>query len=74
MDKNGLKIHGMKFQGERGFIGKLVLIVIALAALKYFFDWSIIDALESERGQAAVDYLKNIFLTIWSYLFNLKNS
>lgn len=52
---------------EGGFIGKLLLIIIALALLKYFFDWSIFDAIESERGRATFAYVKDIVATIWSY-------
>lgn len=53
---------------DRGFIGYIVLIIIALAALKYFFDWSIFDAAASEEGRATIDYVKNVLSFIWKYL------
>lgn len=53
---------------NKGFIGILVLIIIALALAKYFFDWSIFDALSSEKGKDTVLYVKNILNVVWSYL------
>ncbi|OHA89841.1 MAG: hypothetical protein A2832_00945 [Candidatus Zambryskibacteria bacterium RIFCSPHIGHO2_01_FULL_44_22b] len=55
---------------NRGFIGKLILIIIGLALLKYFFDWSIFDAIESERGKEVVAYIKNIITYIWNEIFS----
>ena len=46
---------------DRGFIRTILVIVIALAILYYFFDWSILDAKSSPRGEATVDYLANVF-------------
>ncbi|MBI2086578.1 MAG: hypothetical protein HYT69_00140 [Candidatus Zambryskibacteria bacterium] len=60
---------------NRGFIGTIFLIIIGLAALKYFLNWSIFDALDSEQGRATLEYLKKLFnylkeltLSLWSYL------
>ena len=53
---------------QKGFIGILVLIIIALAALKYFFNWSIFDAAASEEGRGTISYIRDILNTIWSYL------
>lgn len=53
---------------NKGFIGWLVLIIIALALLNYFFNWSIFEALSSERGMDTLNYIKEIFATAWSYL------
>lgn len=53
---------------NRGFIGNLILIIIALTALKYFFDWSIFDAIESERGRTTITYIRNVLALVWSYL------
>ena len=53
---------------NKGFIGKLLLIIIGLALLKYFFDWSIFDAIESERGKETVGYIRKVLDFIWSYL------
>jgi hypothetical protein len=56
----------LKFQG--GFIGYIILIVAALALLKYFFDWSIFDALTSEQGKDTISYIRGLLDLIWSYL------
>lgn len=46
----------------------IFLIIIALALLKYFFDWSIFDAASSEEGKGTILYVRDILNTIWSYL------
>lgn len=60
---------------DRGFVGIIVLIIIALVALKYFFDFSIFEFLGSEEGQSALDYtkdilawLKSVVLAAWAYI------
>jgi len=56
---------------NRGFIKTILIIVIALAFLKYFFDWSIFDLAESERGRATLAYIKDVIASIWSYFRSL---
>jgi len=51
-----------------GFINTLVIIILALAAAKYFFGWSIFDAAETSEGQGTVVYIRRILDTIWYYL------
>ncbi len=46
----------------------LVLIVAALALLKYFFNWSIFDAAASEQGRSTVSYIRDVLNTVWSYI------
>ena len=58
----------MKKQEDRGFIEIVVLIIIALAALKYLLDWDIFDAAASEEGQGTISYLRKIFDTVWTYI------
>lgn len=53
---------------QRGFVLKIVVIIIALALLYYFFDWSIFEFLESEKGKKTVEYIKEIISVIWSYI------
>jgi len=53
---------------EGGFIGWLILIIIALALLKYFFDWSIFDAAASEEGQGTIYYIRDILDLTWYYI------
>lgn len=57
-----------KFNKERGFISLIVVIILALAALKYFFNWSIIDALSSEEGEGTVSYIGDVLNTVWKYI------
>lgn len=58
----------MNKKGSRGFIGWLMLIIIALALLKYFFNWSIFDAAASEEGRSTIAYIRDILNLVWSYL------
>ncbi len=60
---------------EKGFIGIIVIVILALAALKYFFDWSIFEFLGSPEGKSVLDYVKQILfwlkdaaLALWSYI------
>lgn len=53
---------------DEGLVKMVIVLVIALALLKYFFNWSIFDALESERGRDTVFYIRNVLNTLWSYL------
>lgn len=53
---------------DKGFIGGLILIIIALALLKYFFNWSIFDAANSEQGRNTINYTKDVLSVIWSYI------
>ena len=46
----------------------LVLIIAALALLKYFFNWSIFDAAASEQGRTTISYIRDVLNTIWSYI------
>ncbi len=58
-----------------GFIGMLILILLALVALKYFFGWSIFAWMSSDKGRDAVAYLwtllaglKDLVVTLWNYI------
>jgi hypothetical protein len=53
---------------NRGFIGWLILIIIALALAKYFFDWSIFDAVNSEKGRETIEYIKNVIDVSWNWV------
>jgi len=56
---------------NRGFIGNLILLTIGLALAYYFFDWSIFDAIKSEKGMATVEYIRDILNTSWAYIKSL---
>ena len=58
--------NGMK--KDKGFISWLILIIIALALLKYFFNWSIFDAIASEQGRSTINYIREVLNTSWSYI------
>jgi hypothetical protein len=51
-----------------GFISLLIMIIIGLAAAKYFFGWSILSALSSPEGQGTVGYLKDVWNIVWRYI------
>lgn len=53
---------------QKGFIGLLVLILVALALLKYLFNWSIFDAAASEEGRGTISYLRDIINLVWHYI------
>ncbi len=46
---------------EDGFIARIVLIVVALIAIKYYFDFDIIEWIKSPEGQKIIE-------PIWSYI------
>jgi hypothetical protein len=58
----------MKSKGDRGFIGTIFLVIVGLAALKYFLNWDIFDAAKSEEGRSTIGYIRDIINTIWSYI------
>ncbi len=53
---------------NRGFISKLILIIVALALLKYFFNWSIFEAIKSEQGWNTALYIRDVLNTSWEYI------
>lgn len=53
---------------DRGFIGKLLMVIIALALLKYLFNWSIFDAANSEQGKATISYIRDVLNIAWTYV------
>lgn len=46
----------------------IVLIILSLAALKYFLNWDIFDAAASEQGRSTITYIRDIVNGIWSYI------
>lgn len=53
---------------KKGFISTLLMILVGLALLKYFFDWSIFDAAASEQGRGTISYIRDILNTTWAYI------
>ena len=61
---------------NRGFIHTVVVIIIGLAALKYFFDWSIFEAAGTAEGQSTLSYVKELLVwikdkvvSLWNHIF-----
>ena len=46
----------------------ILLIIVALAALKYFLNWDVFDAASSEQGRSTIDYIRDIINTVWSVI------
>ncbi len=51
---------------QRGFIGSIILIILALAALKFFFDFNIIEFLKSPNVSEVLNYIKKFFEILWT--------
>ena len=53
---------------KRGFIGIIVLAIVALALLKYFFNFDVFEASKTSLGQSTVGYVKSIIDIVWHYI------
>lgn len=53
---------------QKGFISWIILFIIALALLKYFFNWSIFDAAATEEGKGTIAYIRDVLNFIWYYI------
>lgn len=53
---------------KRGFVGTIILIIIALALLKYFLNWDVLDASQTSQGQTTIAYVKNVVNLVWGYI------
>jgi hypothetical protein len=51
---------GVSSQGERGFIGKILLIIVALFALKYYLHFDLLEWAKSPEGQSLIAPLVEI--------------
>lgn len=60
---------------NRGFIGRIILLIIAVIALKYFLNFDIIEWLKSPEVQAVlmpiINFFKNIYLWFDNFVRNL---
>jgi len=56
---------------SRGFIKTIILIIIALALLKYFFNVSFYDIIHSQVIQDIWSIIKTVFQTLWQLLLIL---
>lgn len=55
---------------EKGFIMIIVIAIISLILLKYFLNWDIFDAAETEQGKSTILYIRDLFNLIWGYIAN----
>lgn len=53
-------------KSKRGFIKTIILIIIALAVLKYFFDINVLDFVRSESFQKVFGTIWDIVVAIWN--------
>lgn len=58
----------MKKEGEKGFVMLIIMIILGLAALKYFLNWDIFDAAASDQGKTTMTYVRDIVNGIWAYI------
>jgi uncharacterized YccA/Bax inhibitor family protein len=56
---------------DKGFVMKIVLIVIAIIALKYTLDFDIIDWVTSENGQKIIQPVWNVIKSFYNWVDGL---
>lgn len=59
---------GVNSQGERGFIGRIILLIIAIIALKYFLDFDLIAYLKSPEFQNKIQPIIDFLTKIYNWL------
>ncbi len=55
----------MKRNRQGGFVGLLIMLVVALALAKYYWDWSFADFIHSHGVAEILSYLKKFILLVW---------
>jgi hypothetical protein len=55
---------------DRGFglISWIIIIFLALVLLKFFLNWDVFDAAESDQGQSTILYARDLVNIIWNYI------
>lgn len=56
---------GVSSQSERGFIGKVLLIIVAILFAKYYFDFDILAWAKSPEGQSFIAPLIQIIKSFY---------
>lgn len=56
---------------NKGFIRTIILVVVALVLLKYFFDISLSDILNSTIIRDIWSIIKSLFQTLWSLVLTI---
>ncbi len=57
-----------------GFIGTIVMVIVGLMLLYYFFDWSIFEIGETEKGKETIFYGGRLLEAIVVYIKDLIES
>ncbi|GEM_PF-2890535 len=58
-------------KNNRGFIAKIVLIIVALIALKYLFHFDVIEYLKSPQAQKYIGPVWSIIKSFYNWLDDL---
>ncbi|HEY4505417.1 MAG TPA: hypothetical protein VJG67_01885 [Candidatus Paceibacterota bacterium] len=53
---------------NQGFIGRIILLIVAVVALKYFLDFDLIAWLRSPDVQSAVQPIVSFVMSIYDWL------
>ena len=69
MMKITTQLNNMKNQD--GFIARIVLIVVALIAIKYYFHFDIVEWIKSDQGQKIVSPIVSFSKNLYTYMDNL---
>ncbi len=59
---------------NKGFIGRIILLIAAIIALKYFLNFDIIEWLRSSKAQELIQPTITFFKTIYVWLDGLVKS
>jgi len=51
-----------------GFIGLIIMLVVALAFAKYFFEWNVIDFIKNPKVLEVFIYIKKFILLAWNLI------
>lgn len=55
-------------QKEKGIIGIILLVIVALILLKFFLNWDVFDAASTDQGKSTILYARDLFNLIWHYI------
>lgn len=57
-------------KNNRGFIGRIMLLIVAVIALKYFLGFDIVEWIKSPKVQGVLVPIVNFFKAIYFWLDN----
>lgn len=56
---------------DRGFVVRILLVIVALIALKYYFHFDLIEWIKSEQGQKIIGPVWSIVKSVYYWLDGL---